>query len=111
MMTLLGSALMGFAALTWLRGYQRLSEDSDLAELTLACVLINVAAFDVWLLSLGSIAAIKLWAAHALAAGLLTLFHLGIKAPQPAHPLRRSAMTQTGMYAVLAVATAAATFG
>lgn len=105
---MLGSALMAFAAITWLRGYHRLTDGSDLAELTLACALINVAAFDVWLLSLGSIMAVKLWTAHALAAGVLTLINVAVKRDAAsAHPLRRAAMAQTGMYAVIAVAAAA----
>lgn len=110
-MLLLGSALMAFAGLIWLRGSRHLSCGSQLTELTLACALLNVAAFDTWLLGLGARQAVTLWAAHALAAGVVTGIDAWTRGRARDATLRRVTLAQTGAYALLAGIAAVAVHG
>lgn len=73
--TTLASALMFFSAVAWIhRLPARVCDDaSGPAERALACMLLNVAAFDLWLLSSNLTTALRLWAWHAAVAGVVTL--------------------------------------
>ena len=67
------TALMALATFGWLQGNTRIGDASDRAELILACLLLNAAAWVIWNLLQGPAAALRMWTLHAVAAGMLNL--------------------------------------
>lgn len=67
------TALMALATLGWRQGSGRIEPASDRAELILACLLLNTAAWVAWNAAQGPAAALRLWTLHAVAAGMLNL--------------------------------------